>query len=102
VVLGGGQNMIPNDAKKNAIERAYTINNLGEGNGSWVLQAPGKKAVFNPAKVLESKTCAIPLLIARGKPTNDPIAKARVNPAIDPKMADAPRVPACPSPEKPR
>jgi hypothetical protein len=102
VVPGFAQNVISNDAMKNAVERTYTISNLGEGNGTWVFKAPGLKPVFNPAKVFESKTCAIPLLITTGKLTHDPIARARVNPAIDPKMAVPPRVPACPSPLKQR
>lgn len=102
VVPGFAQNVISNDAMKNAVERAYTISNLGEGNGTWVFKAPGPKPVFNLAKIFPSRTCAIPLLITTGKPTNDPIARARVNPAIDPKMAVAPRIPACPSPLKQR
>lgn len=102
VALGFGQNVISNDAMKNAIERAYTISNLGEGNGAWVFKAPGQKPVFNPMSLGGSNTCGIPLLITTGKLTHDPIARARVNPAIDPKMSVAPPVPACPSPAKQR
>jgi hypothetical protein len=110
-----GSNIVPDEAMRGAVNRAL-------GNPLPPALTPGRATYFNipnyPMSVkmaagrvltsqsqrpqvterlmlLQDKTCAVPLLEAKGKDTNDPISRAAGNQDIDPKIRAKPRVFAC-------
>ena len=90
-----GTNIVPESAMNGAVQRALT--------GPMLPQASNTPTTFNlpgpRPRVLISKApkvCAVPLLQAPRKETHDPIARLKTDPKIDPKMAVAPAIPACP------
>jgi hypothetical protein len=92
--LNGG-NAVPQENLNRVLQRAFTPG-IGSGIPRLLLPVP---TLLPPApQALKSKVCAVPLLETRGKETNDPIAHPTPAPLIDPKIAHAPPVPACPKP----
>ena len=91
-----GPNVVPNEAINGAVWRALALPVIPPVTGSkTVFRAP---LVNGPQTVLMApEICAVPLVETRGTPTNDRIAGRVPDPRIDPKMAVAPRIPACPS-----
>ena len=89
-------NVVPQENMNNAIQRAVgravTPGYVVPGTPQ---KSPRNPIIFRGRPVPVSTICAIPLLEAKGKPTNDRIARPGKGSAIDPKMAAAPRVPAC-------
>jgi hypothetical protein len=85
------RNVVPQDAMNGAVARAI-------GTPRLPVQSARPPVVLRTQPMQPvAKTCAIPLLNAPGKPTHDPIARRKPSAAIDPKMAKAPAVPACPA-----
>ena len=85
----GGSNVVPNDAQYGAFRRALNSPRLppvtAGRNMFWV----------SPPIEATSKACAIHLETL-GTPTNDKIAQSGPIPQVDPQMALAPPIPACP------
>jgi hypothetical protein len=92
-----GPNVVPNGAINGAVRRALHLP---------VIPPPGPVRTTFSAPLIANRNinliepaplCAIPLLEAKPAPTNDRIDGHTPDPHIDPRMAKAPRVPACPS-----
>jgi hypothetical protein len=93
-----GPNVVPNGAINGALRRAFQFP---------VIPPPGPIKTTFRAPLVANRTamnlikpapvCAIPLLEAKGTPTHDQINVRAPETHIDPQMAKAPRVPACPS-----
>jgi hypothetical protein len=82
-------NVIPEEAMKGAIFRAVSAPKVPQ-------PLTTRPSTFRISPTT-SNVCAIPLLEARGTPTHDRIEIKGQLQRIDPKMALAPRVPACPN-----
>jgi hypothetical protein len=100
-----GTNIIPDDAVRGAVNRAASTMvvipnypmNAAVGRA---LNSPKLPPLSNRRTIFVAKppltTCAVPLLEAHGKKTNDRMARPTKAPEIDLKMAVAPPIPACP------
>jgi hypothetical protein len=81
-------NVVPKSAFDGAVWRAMSAPKLPA-------MSTGRPTIFRNAPA--STVCAIPLLEARVPPIHDRIVRFNESSSIDPKMAVAPRVPACPT-----
>jgi hypothetical protein len=93
-----GSNVVPKDAQMGAFRRAFTGPALPKVNSRAMIFRVKPTGSQVPQKLdLRATVCAIPLLEAHGAQTNDRITRPFGGPEIDPKMAVAPAVPACPT-----
>jgi hypothetical protein len=93
-----GPNVVPNGAINGAVRRAFQFPVIPPpGPIKTTFRAPlvANRATINLLK--PAPICAIPLLEAKGTPTHDHINMRAPDTQIDPRMARAPAVPACPS-----
>jgi hypothetical protein len=85
-----GSNVVPKEALNGAILRAL--------NSPTLPPLTTTPRLFRAAPPVEkfASACAVRLLETPGTPTNDKMAYPGPSPAIDPHMAVAPPIPACP------
>jgi hypothetical protein len=108
-----GSNIVPDEAMRGAVNRA--LGNplpppLTPGRATYFVIPPlsvkmaagraltsqsQRPQVTERLMMLQEKNCAVPLLEAKGKETNDRISHPVKNPDIDPRIRAKPRAPAC-------
>lgn len=81
------QNVVPEETQRRLLHQSLAQAKLRQA------VQPRPTLLAGPAPIT---ICAIPLLEAKLPPIRDAIARPGRGPEIDPKMAVAPRVPACP------